>query len=133
MQIAKLLAAEHSPIHCVIDTRQLQTGTDDCGLFALAADTSICFKCPGSLKYDQPAMRQHFNTCMRNGIMTPFPRITTAVRRQPANKCVEIDIYCRCLLTTWCCATSAISGFNRHARTLRNLCSRTEKRKSGTA
>ena len=33
MQIAKLLMAEHSPIRCVIDTRQVPTGTDDCGLF----------------------------------------------------------------------------------------------------
>ena len=98
MQIAKLLMAEHSPIRCVIDTSQVQTGTNDCGLFALAAATSICFKCPGSLKFDQPAMRSHFNSCMRKGIMTPFPTSATAVRRQPANKCVEINIYCSCRL-----------------------------------
>ena len=99
MQIAKLLEAEHSPIPCVIDTRQVQAGTDDSGPFAVVAATSIYFKCPGSLKYDQPAMRQHFNTCMWNGIMTPFPRSTTAVRHQPANKCVDIDVYCSCRLT----------------------------------
>ena len=99
MQIAKLLAAEHSPIRCVIDTRQVQTGTDDCGLFALAAATSICFNCPTSLKYDQPALRPHFNTCMRNGIMTPFPSSMTAVRRQPLIKCVDIDVFCSCRLT----------------------------------
>ena len=98
MQIAKLLMAEHSPIRCVIDASQVQTGTNDCGLFALAAATSICFKCPGSLKFDQPAMRSHFNSCMRKGIMTPFPTSATAVRRQPANKCVEIKIYCSCRL-----------------------------------
>ena len=74
------------------------TGTNDCGLFALAAATSICFKCPGSLKYDQPAMRSYFNACMWNGIMTPLPTSATAVRRQQANKCVEIDIYCSCRL-----------------------------------
>ena len=98
MRIAKLLMAEHSPIQCVIDTREGQIGTDDCGLFALVAATSICFKCPGSLKYDQPAMRSHFNACMRNGIMTPFPTSATAVRCQLANKCVEINIYCSCRL-----------------------------------
>ena len=96
MQIAKLLAAEHSLIRCFINTRQVRTGTNDCGLFALAADTSICFKCPGSLKYDQPALRPHFNICMRNGIMAPFPRSTTAVWR---HKCVDIDVYCSCRLT----------------------------------
>ena len=99
MQIAKLLAAAHSPIRCVIDTRQVQTRTDDCGLFALAAVTSICFKRPGSLNYDQPALRPHFNTCMRNGIMTPFPKSMTAVRRQPFIKCVDNDIFCSCRLT----------------------------------
>ena len=36
-------------------------------------------------------MRPHFNTCMPNGSMT-------AVRRQPAFKCVDIDIYCSCRL-----------------------------------
>ena len=98
MQIAKLLAAEHSPIRCVIDTRQVKTGTDDCGLFPLAAATAPCFESTGSLKYDQPALRAHFNTCMRNRIMTAFPRSMTAVGRQPALKCVDIDIYYSCRL-----------------------------------
>ena len=138
MRIAKLLTAEHSPIRCVIDTRQVQTGTNDCGLFAMAA-TSICFKCPGSLKYDQPGMQPHINACMWNGIMTPFPRSATAVRRQPANKCVEIDIYCSCrhpdnkkermVLCDKCHMVSP----DMHARTSQNRCYLTEKRRSGPA
>ena len=48
-QIVKLLAAAQSPIRCVIDTREVQIGTDECGLFAMAAAMSICY-CPGSLK-----------------------------------------------------------------------------------
>ena len=42
MQIVKLLATAHLPIRCVIDMREVQIGTDECGLFAMAAAMSIC-------------------------------------------------------------------------------------------
>ena len=53
---------------------QQQLGFDDCGLFALAFTTSLCYKQKvNQLTFQQPLMRQHYRDCLKNGIATMFP------------------------------------------------------------
>ena len=94
MQIASLVVAAHSPLRCAIDTTQRQRGTIDCGLFAIAVATSLCFGERPQL-YEQATMRDHFRHCMAAGEMTPFPS-----GRVVMEKCriVEIQLYCSCRL-----------------------------------
>lgn len=53
---------------------QKQIGGSDCGLFALAFATDLCFGLdPHNQKYKHNEMRQHFIRCLESGKMTPFP------------------------------------------------------------
>ena len=81
-QIASLLSRKS--VRCVVDTSQRQSGVTDCGLFAIAAATSCCFGDFASGRYDQAAMRGHFQGCVRRGVMTPFP--TTVTANHPATR-----------------------------------------------
>ena len=54
----------------IMDT-QKQKGGDDCGFFAIAAATSLCFgDDPTTLKYKQNKIRQHLHKCLNNGSLT---------------------------------------------------------------
>ncbi|KAI0215936.1 hypothetical protein LSAT2_032010 [Lamellibrachia satsuma] len=52
---------------------QRQSGVIDCGLYAIAAATSVCYEEFPSGEYDQAAMRGHLRTCIERGVMTHFP------------------------------------------------------------
>ena len=52
---------------------QKQQGFKDCGLFAIANATSICYgDDPMALVYEQHGMRQHLLNCLEKGEMTTF-------------------------------------------------------------
>ena len=54
---------------------QRQSGASDCGLFAIATATDLCFGLqPGLTDYEQSSMRQHLQTCFLKGEMKPFPK-----------------------------------------------------------
>ena len=49
-------------------------GSIDCGLFALAFVTSVCYEIdPASQTFDQKAMRRHLLDCIEKEEMRPFP------------------------------------------------------------
>ena len=73
MQIASLLSTTHSTIRCVVDTSERQSGVIDCGFYAIAAATSVCYEEFPSDEYNQAAMHGHLRTCIERGVMTPFP------------------------------------------------------------
>jgi hypothetical protein len=51
-----------------------QEGFEDCGLFALAFATAICYKKDVSMmNFDQGSMREHYKTCINNQLATLFP------------------------------------------------------------
>ena len=53
---------------------QKQSGTNDCGLFALAFATSICNSLsPVTTNYFQEQMREHFNDCLESKSARLFP------------------------------------------------------------
>ena len=53
---------------------QMQCGTQDCGLFAIAFATALCLgKQPGQLTFHQDQMRSHLLLCLESQDMTMFP------------------------------------------------------------
>ena len=53
---------------------QRQTGGTDCGLFALAFATAICFgDNVSNLIFDQSALRHHLKKCINTAMIEPFP------------------------------------------------------------
>ena len=74
-QIASMLAYnENTEILLEYCRVQQQSGPNDCGLFALAFATSLCFGvCPTVTDYKQDSMRKHLYDCLKNRTMTPFP------------------------------------------------------------
>lgn len=52
---------------------QKQKGGTDCGLFAIAAATSILHKQDHTLNFCQNTMRQHTLYCLEQGKFTVFP------------------------------------------------------------
>ena len=76
---------------------QRQSGGGDCGLFAIAFATSICFGThPETKFYCQAKMRQHLMKCIEEGVMTEFPvQRTRRCTAKIKNKQV-IKVYCVC-------------------------------------
>ena len=53
-----------------------QTGVKDCGVYALANLTALCFKMdPAVTHFNQDVMRLHLVQCMESGACTPFPLV----------------------------------------------------------
>lgn len=68
--------------HCVIDGEvkfscvqsQVQTNSDDCGLFAIATATALAHHIdPTVVLFDERQMRSHLVACYEGGRLTPFP------------------------------------------------------------
>jgi len=69
----------------------------DCGLFALATATDVCFgRNPSHRDYvtSTSVMRQHLLQCLQSNCMTPFPG--TAAQRRISSRVKIIDIVCSC-------------------------------------
>ena len=80
--------------------RQQCAGASDCGVFAIAAATALCFGLdPSSCQWDQGTMRAHLATCIRKGIMSPFPSVRR--RRKGLNtRLIKLyEIYCLCRMS----------------------------------
>ena len=53
-----------------------QSGIKDCGGYALANSTDLCFGMnPIDIIFKQDLMRLHLVQCMDNGTCTPFPLV----------------------------------------------------------
>ncbi len=88
-----------------------QVGGSDCGVFAIAMATDLCFKSdPFHASYVQDEMRSHLERCFESGQMTQFPR-TSASRDGKSNRLcstLSLEIFCICrqpeaFLTMVCC------------------------------
>lgn len=54
---------------------QLQDGYSDCGAFAIAVATSLCYKeDPTVVRWKVGLMRMHLLKCIEGGRMEPFPQ-----------------------------------------------------------
>ena len=95
-QIAALLATVQPSIELQYMDVQMQSGSYDCALFAIAFATAIVFgKQPGFFLFDQSKMRQHLKKCLEQGSITMFP--VKQMRRGTKVKTTEqIPVYCSC-------------------------------------
>ena len=98
-QIADICMSEEKEITLNIKNVQTQNGGDDCGLFALAFATSLCFgEDPSNIAYTQHKMRNHLQQCFVNRCIMLFPRRLRKRQYQGLSiiKTQEINIYCYC-------------------------------------
>ena len=74
---------------------QIQSGTSDCGLFAIAYATALSLGLPCRLfQFEQPRMQSHLQNCLKEGRMPMFPIRHT---RRVANRVKltnEFNVYC---------------------------------------
>ena len=68
------LHTDQNEIKVNIMNMQVQSGTCDCGLFALTTATSLVNGIhPGAIMFKQSEMRRHLYDCFRSGRLTFFP------------------------------------------------------------
>ena len=77
---------------------QLQDGSGDCGLFALAfAAVLAASGHPSAYLFDQQAMRRHLHMCLSTDTFSPFPtRRIGRVNKKKARMCTNVHVYCTC-------------------------------------
>ncbi|CAB4019209.1 Calcium-responsive transcription factor, partial [Paramuricea clavata] len=76
---------------------QKQIGVSECGLFALAFATDLCYGFdPANQHYDQTIMRQHYVNCLESKAMVPFPKTTKRVSCHATCIKTQVDIFCIC-------------------------------------
>lgn len=79
-----------------------QKGASDCGLFAIAIATDLCFGVqPGLTDYNQSAMRKHLAACFIKGKMEPFPKMEEKSTNEGTSAVLSttvVNIYCSCRL-----------------------------------
>ena len=73
-QVAALMNCSSSKINVQYANVKQQVGGSDCGLFAIAFATSLCFGLsPEKQNYNQKEMRSHLSKCFLEGKIDPFP------------------------------------------------------------
>ena len=96
-QIAALLATKHKIITLKHMDVQMQSGTYDCGLFAIAFATALVHnEHPGKFLFNQDSLRQHLMKCLELGEMTMFPVKRTRRNAGRIKSKDIIEIHCSC-------------------------------------
>ncbi|KAG7172193.1 putative Ulp1 protease family, C-terminal catalytic domain-containing protein [Homarus americanus] len=97
-QVAALLNCKSPKIRVEYANIKQQKGYSDCGLFAIACATSLCFGLPPETQnFAQEHMRSHLAKCFRDGIMKQFPvKSPTMTLKKNTYRYYEISIYCHC-------------------------------------
>ena len=94
-QIASLLLSPERKIAIEVKDVQQQTNNTDCGVFAIAYATALCFgHDPCYLHFNRREIRLHLWKCFMDQKFTMFP----FTARNPAKNCklVSFEIYCIC-------------------------------------
>ena len=72
-QIAAILFTEQNTIDLKVMDVQMQSGSANCGLFAIAfAIALVSGVQPGSVVFDQKSMRKHLHDCLQQGRLSVF-------------------------------------------------------------
>ena len=77
---------------------QVQNGSPDCGIFALAhASVFASGLHPSSCYFEQHRMRTHLHTCLAEGNFSPFPiRRIGRENKKRVRMCRKIKVFCNC-------------------------------------
>ena len=97
LQIASLMRVSELNLTLTFADVQIQAGGSDCGAFALAFATAICYgHSPGKFHFDQQHMRAHLIECLEMKQFTMFP-IRKARQQGSKIKSSEIvPVHCIC-------------------------------------
>ena len=94
MLISALLQTQENQFSVEFVDVQMQEGSHDCGLFAVAHITSICNgQDPAVVLYKQNAVGKHILNSIEDGVMTAFP---SSARHPKASIRTNIPVYCIC-------------------------------------
>ena len=96
-QIAALLATPKPAITVNYMDTQMQCGSTDCGIFAIAFATALANgEQPGGFHFEQPRMRKHLMHCLEARYLSAF--LVTRRRRRAAKVKLSstIHVYCSC-------------------------------------
>ena len=94
-QLAALLNCS-SQIKVEVVNVQQQEGHSDCGLFAVAFATSLCFDIPPATQnFVQTEMRSHLATCFQKGVLEPFPVFPSTIT-PTSSKYHVVDLCFKC-------------------------------------
>ena len=84
--------AKHGSLNVDICHVEHQTGSSDCGLYAVAYATNLAYgNDPSKISYSSDELRPHFIKCLENTKLTPFPRELELSRAERPSR-VVIDI-----------------------------------------
>ena len=98
-QLAAMIHTQDDKVVLDFQAAQLQRGTNDCGLFALAYAASLCAgEDPTVVSYVQHRFRQHLLHCFEEKVMTPFPKRSRQHKKLPPRRSRTFSIYCICRL-----------------------------------
>ena len=98
MQVASLLCTQSSTITLQYSDVSMQSGLNDCGLYAIGYLVALANELdPSSLCFDQKLMRHHLLHCFEKGTITPFP-VRMTRRAHKVKKTVSFGVYCKCRL-----------------------------------
>ncbi len=96
-QIASILATSEPVISLDFMDVQMQSGSYDCGLFAIAFATALVFnEQPGRFLFDQHLMRAHLLECFKHRRMTQFPVKKLRRTGLKVKTIEEMPVYCIC-------------------------------------
>ena len=94
--IANILHTPEDNIYVYLMNSDVQLNSNDCGLYAIANATEICFGFePAQVQYRKSEMRKHLRVCLEKGTFSRFPSQT--VKRSSLHASIHnIKIYCSC-------------------------------------
>lgn len=97
-QVCTILNSEDSDVVINVIDVQMQCGMSDCGLFAIAMATDLCYGLDPFRKcYCQDQMRQHLKKCFDQFSITPFPtKPSLQKKRNRVLLSLTVDIFCIC-------------------------------------
>ena len=94
-QIAAILFFSHEHISLHFQAVQVQRGSTDCGIFAIAFVTSLCYgEDPVQTNYVQHELRSHLLNCLERRHLTTFLRQSQKRSSVKARSEVKIELHC---------------------------------------
>ena len=92
--ISDLLQTQENQFSVEFVDVQMQEGSHDCGLFAVAYITSICNgQDPAIVLYKQNATRKHILNGIEDGVMTAFPSSASRHPKASIRKNIPVILY----------------------------------------
>ena len=97
--IARYLNATSPHILMKFVNISMQSGSTECGLYAIAVMTALAFgHDPALLVFDQNSLRMHLGECFEAGYIQMFPAVQKRRIKERIKKEKVIPIYCTCRL-----------------------------------